>query len=123
MNTSMKIKRKLPDVPRMTRTVRDDRYYSYGKTHVGYREPSKLDKIVEEKIRHQSEGMQEMYTRRKEEAEKRWQQVAELARQGLGDEEIGKLTGYSPNTVCDIVRKMRRRGDDIPPRKKGPRHG
>ena len=103
---------------RRTQTVKDDRFYSYGTkaAHVGYGPPSSTVKV-------QYDKQQKIYRRRREEAEKRWQQVAELARQGLGDEEIGKLTGYSPNTVCDIVRKMRRRGDDIPPRKKGPRHG
>ena len=110
-----------PKLP-TTKAVRDDRYYNYGHK-IAYRSPSTVGKIKDAYIRSDSEGMQALYKQRRDEADRRWEKVAELARKDFSNQQIANATGYSAKTVSGIVAKLRKRGVDIPPRVKGPRNG
>ena len=52
-------------------------------------------------------------------AERRHDEIARLASEGLSSAEISEITGYKPDSVRRLISKMRREGKEIPRRKRG----
>ena len=51
--------------------------------------------------------------------EKRHDEIARLAGEGLSSAAIAEITGYKPDSVRRLISKMRREGKEIPRRKRG----
>lgn len=114
MYASIKNK-KLPPVPRpATKPIYNRRMYGEGR------------KIYEVKPQIQShmelhEQAARARARLMGKAEKKHDMIKRLAAEGMSDEEIAERAGYKPGSVRRILSKLRREGEDIPLRKKGPR--
>ena len=115
MASTMRIKRKLPPVPRpATKPIYNRRMYGEGvyiheaKPQI----PSHME-IHERASRARARLMGK--------TEKRHDEIARLASEGLSSAEISEITGYKPDSVRRLISKMRREGREIPLRKKGPR--
>lgn len=116
MNSSMKIKRPLPEAPRTaTKTVHDNRFLGEGiKTYIHKPSPSPMDDFG------QSENTKENASRhKKQEMERRHKIMKTLLEAGATDAEIAAATGYSNGTVRKILTQWRRAGVELPDRRKG----
>lgn len=117
MQSTMRIKRKLPPAPKTaTKMIKDPRYYSYG-THTFAYTPHISgweDPVVRETARRVQE-------QRSSEARERYKLIIDMACRGASDIEIAKETGYRRSTVNNLIWQFRREGIQIPPRKKGPK--
>lgn len=71
----------------------------------------------DERVR--SRAMAKARARRAGKAEKRHDEIAKLARDGLGDEQIAEITGYRRDSVRKIINNLRKEGVEIPHRKRG----
>lgn len=108
MNSTMRIKRKLPPAPKPTRDRRDPNFDAFGHP-IKTLGPVKGfgDEEVRERVRVCCEQ------RQKKAAEKHTK-VLELGMQGKTKEEIAATVGYSISTVENIIGVMRSEGYDIP---------
>ena len=132
MNSSMKIKRPLPEAPRTaTKTVHDNRFLGEGiNTYIHKPSPSPMDDFG------QSEHTKENASRHKKLEMERKHKImklmlkegatdAEIAtatgymEAGATDAEIAVATGYSNGTVRKILTQWRRAGVDVPDRRRG----
>ena len=115
MTSTMRIKRKLPPVPKTaTKMVKDPRYYSWG-THTFAYTPHISgweDPVVQETAKR-------VQAQRSSEARQRYKLVVDLACRGYSDTQIAKETGYKVITIKNLIYQLRREGVEIPPRKKG----
>ena len=117
MQSTMRIKRKLPPAPKTaTKMVRDPRYYSYG-THTFAYTPH-ISGWEDDKVR---ETARRVLDKRTSEARERYKLVIDLACRGLSDLQIAEQTGYRPATINNLIWQFRREGIQIPQRKKGPK--
>ena len=113
MNSSMKIIRRLPPVPRpATKPVNNRRMCGEGVWihEVKPQIPSHTE------IHEMASGAR---GRLMGKAERRHDEIARLAGEGLSSAEISERTGYKPDSVRRLISKMRREGREIPIRKKG----
>ena len=116
LNSSMKIKRPLPEAPRTaTKTVHDNRFLGEGiNTYIHKPSPSPMDDFG------QGEHTKENASRhKKQEMERKHKIMKSLLEEGATDEEIAAATGYSNGSVRKILAKWRREGVDVPERKRG----
>ena len=116
MNSSMKIKRPLPEAPRTaTKTVHDNRFLGEGiNTYIHKPSPSPMDDFG------QSEHAKENASRhKKQEMERRHKIMKTMLKEGATDAEIAAATGYTYGSVRKILTQWRRAGVDVPDRRRG----
>ena len=113
MNSTMRIKRKLPPAPKPTRDRRDPNFDAFGHP-IKALGPVKgfNDEAVKERVKATCKKRQEVAKHRRE-------IVARMVTAGNTDAEIMKATGYSLSSVRRIASMMRNEGIDIPQRQKG----
>lgn len=113
MTSTMRIKRKLPPVPRpatkpqVHKNLCGEGIWIH---EVKPQIPSHMD------LHEKSAAARARQTGK---AEKKHDMIKRLAAEGLSDAEIAYRTGYKPESVRRILSKLRREGEDIPLRRKG----
>ena len=113
MTSTMRIKRKLPPVPRpatkpqIHKNLCGEGIWIH---EVKPQIPSHMD------LHEKSAAARARQTGK---AEKKHDMIARLAAEGMSDAEIADRTGYKPESVRRILSKLRREGEDIPLRRKG----
>ena len=113
MNSTMRIKRKLPPAPQPTRSFHNP---ALEDDLVTIRRASPVKTFAEEDLRGR---VAEIVEKRQMVASERHNVVAMLARDGLPYEEIAEKTGYKLSSVRRLVKKLRTEGEDIPLRQRG----
>ena len=113
MNSTMRIKRKLPPAPKPTRNHHNP---ALEKDLVTIHRASPVKTFAEEDLRGR---VAEIVEKRQMVASERHNVVAMLARDGLPYEEIAEKTGYKLSSVRRLVRKTRTEGEHIPLRQRG----
>lgn len=113
MNSTMRIKRKLPPAPKPTRDRRDPNYDAFGHR---IKALGPVKGFSDEKIR---ERVKECCEKRKKTAAEKQAIVVKMALEGKTDKEMMEATGYAKDSVRRIINMKRNDGLDIPARKKG----
>lgn len=119
MYASIKDK-KLPPVPRpATKPIYNRRMYGEGaRIHEAKPQiPSHME--IHEKAAKAHERASRARARLMGKTEKRHDEIARLASEGLSSAEISEITGYKPDSIRRLISKMRREGREIPRRKRG----
>ena len=119
MYASIKDK-KLPAVPRPeTKPIYNRRMYGEGaRIHEAKPQiPSHME--IHEQAAKAHDRASRARARLMGKTEKRHDEIARLASEGLSSAEISEITGYKPDSVRRLISKMRREGREIPMRKKG----
>ena len=113
MNSTMRIKRRLPPAPKPTRDRRDPNFDAFGHP---IKALGPVKGFGDEEVR---ERVKDTCRKRQEVARKRRAIVAAMAREGYSDEAIAEEMGYCKGSVRRIINIMRNEGIDIPQRRKG----
>ena len=113
MNSTMRIKRRLPPAPKPTRDRRDPNFDAFGHP---IKALGPVKGFGDEEVR---ERVKDACRKRQEVARRRRAIVRQMAVEGKTDTEIMLATGYKQDSVRRIINIMRNEGIEIPQRRRG----
>lgn len=117
MTSKCLIKRKLPDAPKPTRPIRDDRFEGYGKMIYERQIPTTTMELMIPPTKSNSKAA---------EAEREIKAILDLAREGKTASEISAETGFNMNRIKAVVNRFAEYGAKLasekkPKRRKAPK--
>ena len=112
MNSTMRIKRPLPPAPKPTKPFQSTEYQVCLDGTVIRK--TRLINVTNLHLAVTPQTKANSYAERNKNAISKWEQMAQMARENIPDEEIAKETGYTVQYVRKRLQLLRKSGADIP---------